>query len=96
MINKEERNEKSTVINTFGPGGIWTLKSTMPGHFTTLWKSRSTSTPSGRLAWEAAEYMYSAGTESVNIKKGILIGFLNKVYINHWQKATNSGRSLLE
>jgi hypothetical protein len=38
----------------------------MPGHFTTLWKSRSTSTPSGQLAREAAEYYYSARAESVN------------------------------
>jgi hypothetical protein len=45
------------------------LKSTVPGHFTTLWKLRSTSTPSGQLAREAAEYMYSAGTESVNLNQ---------------------------
>jgi hypothetical protein len=39
----------------------------MPGHFTTLWKLWSTSTLSGRLAREAAEYMYCAGTESVKL-----------------------------
>jgi hypothetical protein len=44
-----------------------TLKSTVPGHFTTLWKSRSTSTPSGQLAQDAAEYFYSARAESVNV-----------------------------
>jgi hypothetical protein len=38
----------------------------MPGHFTTLWKLRSIHTPSGLVAWEAAEYIYSARTESVN------------------------------
>jgi hypothetical protein len=38
----------------------------MPGHFTTLWESRSTSTPSGQLARQAAEYYYSAWAESVN------------------------------
>jgi hypothetical protein len=43
-----------------------TLKSTVPGHFTTLWKSRSTSTLSGQLAQDAAEYYYSARAESVN------------------------------
>jgi hypothetical protein len=37
----------------------------MPGHFTTLWKSRSTSTPSGQLAREAAEYIQPARAESV-------------------------------
>jgi hypothetical protein len=37
----------------------------MPGHFT-LWESRSTSTPSGQLARQAAEYSYSAWAESVN------------------------------
>jgi hypothetical protein len=31
----------------------------MPGHFTTLWKSRSIYTPSGLVAWEAAEYIYT-------------------------------------
>jgi hypothetical protein len=40
----------------------------MPGHFTTLWESRSTSTPSGQLARQAAEYYYSAWAESVNYK----------------------------
>jgi hypothetical protein len=44
----------------------------MPGHFTTLWESRSTSTPSGQLARQAAEYYYSAWAESVKIDlKGI-------------------------
>jgi hypothetical protein len=54
----------------------------VPGHFTTLWKLQSTSTPSGQLSWrerprstitpsgqlarEAAEYYYSAWAESVN------------------------------
>jgi hypothetical protein len=38
----------------------------VPGHFTTLWKSRSISTPSGQLAQEAAEYYYSARPECVN------------------------------
>jgi hypothetical protein len=37
----------------------------MPGHFTTLWELRSTSTPSGQLARQAAEYYYSAWAESV-------------------------------
>jgi hypothetical protein len=37
----------------------------MPGHFTTLWKSQSTSTLSGQLAREAVEYYYSARAESV-------------------------------
>jgi hypothetical protein len=36
----------------------------MPGHFTTLWKSWSTSTPSGQLAREATEYIYFVRTES--------------------------------
>jgi hypothetical protein len=38
----------------------------MPGHFTTLWESRSISTPSGQLARHATEYYYSAWAESVN------------------------------
>jgi hypothetical protein len=38
------------------------------GHFTILWKSRSTSTLSGQLAREAAEYIYSARAEIVNHK----------------------------
>jgi hypothetical protein len=54
------------ILNTFSPADIKTLKSTMPGHFTTLWKSRSTNTPSGQLAREAAEYIYSVQCESVN------------------------------
>jgi hypothetical protein len=37
----------------------------MPGHFTTLWKSHDTSTLSGQLAREVAEYIYSAGMESI-------------------------------
>jgi hypothetical protein len=37
-------------------------------HFTTLWKSWSIGTPSGRLAWEAAEYIYCARTESVKTR----------------------------
>jgi hypothetical protein len=37
----------------------------VPGHFTTLWKSQSASTPSGQLAQGAAEYYYSARAESV-------------------------------
>jgi hypothetical protein len=37
----------------------------VPGHFKTLWKSRSTSTPPGQLAQDAAEYIYSTRTESV-------------------------------
>jgi hypothetical protein len=37
----------------------------MPGHFTTLWESRRTITPSGQLARQAAEYYYSAWAESV-------------------------------
>jgi hypothetical protein len=32
---------------------------------TSLWKSRSTSTPSGQLAREVVEYWYSVHTESV-------------------------------
>jgi hypothetical protein len=39
----------------------------VPGHFTTLWKSWSTSTPSGQLVQEAAEYYYSVRAESVNV-----------------------------
>jgi hypothetical protein len=54
------------VFNTFSPAAFKTLKSTVPGHFTTLWKLRSTSTPSGQLARYAAEYYYSARAESVN------------------------------
>jgi hypothetical protein len=50
---------------TFSPAAFQTLKSTMPGHFTTLWESRSTSTPSRQLARQAAEYYYSAWAESV-------------------------------
>jgi hypothetical protein len=66
-------------INSFSLGGFQTLKSTMPGHFTTLWKSRSTSTLSGRLVREAAMYIHSAGTESVNtLRTGIFF-----LYINH-------------
>jgi hypothetical protein len=38
----------------------------MPGHFTTLWKLLSIYTPSGLVAWEATEYIYSTRTESVN------------------------------
>jgi hypothetical protein len=37
----------------------------MPDHFTTLRKLQSTRTPSGQLAQEAAEYIYSAQAESV-------------------------------
>jgi hypothetical protein len=54
------------VFNTFSPTAVKTLKSTVPGHFTTLWKSRNTSTPPGQLARDAAEYYYSARAESVN------------------------------
>jgi hypothetical protein len=53
-------------FNTLRPAAIYNLKSTVPGHFTTLWKSRSIYTPSGLVAWEVAEYIYSARTESVN------------------------------
>jgi hypothetical protein len=53
------------VLNTFSPAAFKTLKSTVPGHFTTLWKSRSTSTPSGQLVRDDAEYYYSARAESV-------------------------------
>jgi hypothetical protein len=53
-------------INTFSPAAFKTLKSTVPDHFTTLWKSQSTSSPSGQLAREAAEYYYSVRAESVN------------------------------
>jgi hypothetical protein len=55
-------------FNTFSPADFKTLKSTVPGHFTTLWKLRSTSTPSGQLARDAAEYYYSARAESVKSK----------------------------
>jgi hypothetical protein len=50
----------------------------VPGHFTTLWKLRSTSTPSGQLAREAAEYYYSARAESVknNLRTGISVFFI--------------------
>jgi hypothetical protein len=34
---------------------------------TTLWESRSTSTPSGQLALQAAEYYYAAWAESVKL-----------------------------
>jgi hemerythrin-like domain-containing protein len=37
----------------------------MPGHFTTFWKSQSTSTLSRQLAREAVEYIYFTQTESV-------------------------------
>jgi hypothetical protein len=52
-------------LNTFSPAAFWTLKSTVPGHFTILWKSQSTSTPSGQLAREATECIYSMWAESV-------------------------------
>jgi hypothetical protein len=54
-------------FNTFSSADIYTLKSTVPGHFTTLWKSQSTSTPSGQLVSEATEYIYSARAESVKL-----------------------------
>jgi hypothetical protein len=50
----------------FQPSGLLNLKSTVPGHFTTLWERRSTGTLSGWLVREAAEYHYSARAESVN------------------------------
>jgi hypothetical protein len=37
----------------------------MPAHLKTLWRSQSSTTPSGQPAWEAAEYYYSAQSESV-------------------------------
>jgi hypothetical protein len=43
----------------------------VPGHFTTLWKWRSTSTPSGQLASEAVEYIYSTWAESVKVHFGL-------------------------
>jgi hypothetical protein len=39
----------------------------VPGHSITLWKLRSTSTPSGQLAQEAVDFNYSAQAESVKI-----------------------------
>jgi hypothetical protein len=54
-------------FNTFSLVAFYTSKSTVPGHFTTLWKSRSTSTLSAQLAQEAAEYYYSAQVESVKL-----------------------------
>jgi hypothetical protein len=53
----------------------------VPGHFTTLWKSWSTSSPSGWLAQEAAEYVYSAETGSVkrNINKNNHMGVTNRL-----------------
>jgi hypothetical protein len=56
-------------LNTFTPAAFETLKSTVPGHFTTLRKLRSTSTPSGLLARDAAEYDYSARAESVKCEE---------------------------
>jgi hypothetical protein len=50
----------------------------VPGHFTTLWKSRSTSTPPGQLARDAAEYYYSARAESV---KYLIKPIINQNYI---------------
>jgi hypothetical protein len=70
--------EYNQILNTFSPAALSTLKSTVPGHFTTLWKSRSTSTPSGQLAQEAAEYYYSARPESVNAE-------LNSCAVKHRQ-----------
>jgi hypothetical protein len=58
-------NQLKEKFNTFSPAAFKTLKSTVPGHFTTLWKLRSTSTSSGQLARDAAEYYYSARAESV-------------------------------
>jgi hypothetical protein len=49
----------------------------MPAHFKTLWKSQSTSTPSGQLALEVAEYQYSARTESVKLYLPICHFWLN-------------------
>jgi hypothetical protein len=37
----------------------------MLAHFKTLWNLHSINTPSGQLAWEAKEYIYSTQTESV-------------------------------
>jgi hypothetical protein len=45
----------------------------MPGHFTTLWKLQSTSTASGQLEQEAAEYIYCARAESVKYSRQQLI-----------------------
>jgi hypothetical protein len=56
---------KTHTSNNFSPAAFKTLKSTVPDHFTTLCKSRSTSSPSGQLAREAAEYSYSVRAESV-------------------------------
>jgi hypothetical protein len=59
LINYTPVSQKQTiyaVFNTFSLVSISNFKSTVPGHFTTLWESQSTSTPSGQLAQEAAWY----------------------------------------
>jgi hypothetical protein len=53
MVCGAGRKYGEHVFNTFSPAAFKTLKSTVPGYFTTLWKLRSTSTPSGQLARDA-------------------------------------------
>jgi hypothetical protein len=65
LIMETDPAIRTNILNTFSLTAFKTLKSTVPGHFTTLWKSRSTSTPPGQLARDAAEYYYSARAESV-------------------------------
>jgi hypothetical protein len=71
-IQKHQKVKKYTLfpntyrLKTLRPAAFSTLKYPRPAHFKTLWKSRSFNIPSGRLSWEATDYMYSARTESVN------------------------------
>jgi hypothetical protein len=48
----------------FALGNHLNYKIPIPAHFKTLWKLRSINTPSGWLAREAVEYIYSAQTVS--------------------------------
>jgi hypothetical protein len=45
-----DKTSTKSVLTLSAREYIWNLKSTMPGHFTTLWESQNNSTPSGQLA----------------------------------------------
>jgi hypothetical protein len=61
----------------------------MSDHFTALWKSWSTSTLSGQLAREAAEYIYSARAESVN--NILCIKVQVKLFLYRWCRHVGMG-----